>query len=207
MASFFKSSCPFFPLLMLLLWAFPCTAETPVKSIVQVGSYHCPPFVIKHEDGTFSGLSILLWEHIAKQLGIQYEIQEYELKTLLDKIADNEVNIGVSCLSITPERELRFDFSHSFYETHLAIAVKQKSYASAAANLLTNKQLLTVLGFIFVAAALVGAIYYLLEHKVNDKLYSMPSRRAKLIEGFILGLLFITKGPFNYFEFKTLLDL
>ncbi|MEJ2764891.1 transporter substrate-binding domain-containing protein [Photobacterium sp. MCCC 1A19761] len=199
----------FFPLTLFFLltqcfWTLPAAAAPAVKPTVLVGTYDCPPFVIKHPDGTFSGLSIFLWEQVAKEMGIQYEIQEYELKTLLDKIADKEINFGVSCLSITPERELRFDFSHSFYETHLAIAVKQKNYLSAVTGLLTNKQLLSVLGFIFIAASLVGMVYYLLEHRVNDKLYSMPSRRAKLIEGFILGLLFITKGPFNYFEFKTL---
>ncbi len=32
----------------------------------------------------------------------------------------------------------------------------------------------------------------------------MQTRLGRFVEGFILGLLFITKGPFNYFEFKTL---
>ncbi|MCG7586986.1 ABC transporter substrate-binding protein [Photobacterium sp. OFAV2-7] len=189
------------PALLLCQSAF---AVTTAKPIIEVGSYHCPPFVIKHDDGTYSGLSILLWERIAEQLGLQYEIRELGLKELLEAVSTRKINIGISCLSITPERELILDFSHSFYETHLAIAVKKQDYLASVKNIITNKHLLTVLGFVLAAAAVVGAIFYLLEHRVNEKLYSTSSRCAQLIEGFILGLLFITKGPFNYFEFKTL---
>ncbi|MFT5808605.1 MAG: polar amino acid transport system substrate-binding protein [Moritella dasanensis] len=53
-------------------------------------------------------------------------------------------------------------------------------------------------------AGVLGWVFYKLEHSVNEKLYSMPSERAQWLEAFILGLLFISKGPFNYFEFKTL---
>lgn len=171
---------------------------------VKVGSYDCPPFVIINKDRTFSGLSILLWEKIAEELKIDYEITRHNLPDILKSVARGELNVGVSCISITPEREELIDFSHSFYETHLAIAVKKQGYAATMKNLLTNTKLLIVLGFLFVAACIVGGIYYLLENRVNDKLYSMNTKRAKLIEGFILGLLFITKGPFNYFEFRTL---
>jgi len=194
----------FLLLLPVLLLCQSASAVTTVKPTIQVGSYHCPPFVIKHDDGTYSGLSILLWERITEQLGFQYEIKDLSLKELLQAVSTQEINIGISCLSITSERELILDFSHSFYETHLAIAVKKQGYLASVTNIVTNKHLLTVLGFVFAAAAFVGAVYYLLEHKVNEKLYSKSSRRVRLIEGFILGLLFITKGPFNYFEFKTL---
>ncbi|MFT5808606.1 MAG: polar amino acid transport system substrate-binding protein [Moritella dasanensis] len=49
------------------------------------------------------------------------------MQDLLDEIEAGNVEVGISCISITPERELVMDFSHSFYETHLAIAVKEKA--------------------------------------------------------------------------------
>ncbi|MDV5167560.1 substrate-binding periplasmic protein [Photobacterium rosenbergii] len=171
---------------------------------VQVGTYHCPPFVIENGTNAPSGLSIYLWQQIAAELGVNYEISHHELGELLEQVSTQKLNIGVSCISITPEREEILDFSHSFYETHLAIAVKQQGYLSSIKNIFTNTKLWLVLGIAFIAAAIVGGIYYLLEHKVNDKLYSMRSNRAQMLEGFLLGLLFITKGPFNYFEFRTL---
>ncbi|MGF1701215.1 transporter substrate-binding domain-containing protein [Photobacterium makurazakiensis] len=173
-------------------------------SKINVGSYNCPPFVIEHNDKSYTGLSILLWQKIAQELQLEYTISNHELQELLDDVATGNINIGVSCISITPEREEVLDFSHSYYETHLAIAVKRQGYIASLKSLFTNTKLLIVLAFVFVAASIVGGIYYLLEHRLNDKLYSMRSSKAQMIEGFILGLLFITKGPFNYFEFKTL---
>lgn len=179
------------------------------SAVINVGSYHCPPFVMSlHPNGspqsTSSGLSILLWQRIANTLNLQYKIQNYTLQDLLDEIATGNVEVGISCISITPERELVMDFSHSFYETHLAIAVKEKGYLSSLIELITNTTLLIILAIIILMAGVIGWIFYKLEHKVNEKLYSMPSQRAQWLEAFILGLLFITKGPFNYFEFKTL---
>ncbi|GIC78208.1 ABC transporter substrate-binding protein [Moritella sp. F3] len=153
---------------------------------------------------TSSGLSILLWQRIANSLDLQYQIKNYALQDLLDEIEAGNIEVGISCISITPERELVMDFSHSFYETHLAIAVKEKSYLSSFIDLITNRTLLIILTIIVLLAGIIGGIFYKLEHHINDKLYSMPSKRGQWLEAFILGLLFITKGPFNYFEFKTL---
>ncbi|QUM89902.1 transporter substrate-binding domain-containing protein [Moritella sp. 36] len=179
------------------------------SSVINVGSYHCPPFVMSlHPNGspqsTSTGLSILLWQRVADSIDLQYEMRDYTLKGLLSAVENGNVEVGISCITITPERELLMDFSHSFYETHLAIAVKQKGYLASFVDIITNTTLLFAIGIILICAGLIGWIFYLLEHKVNHKLYSMPSARAQLLEAFILGLLFITKGPFNYFEFKTL---
>ncbi|WP_419207748.1 substrate-binding periplasmic protein [Photobacterium leiognathi subsp. mandapamensis] len=179
------------------------TNEANKKELI-IGTYLCPPFVMQDQFGEYTGLSVLLWQQIAEKLQLPYRFQNYPLKELLLAVANKEVDIGLSCLSITPEREEIIDFSHSFYETHLAIVVKSAGYFDTLKSIITNRHLLTIIGIFFTAAALVGGLYYLLEHRVNDKLYSMRSRPAQLIEGFILGLLFITKGPFNYYEFKTL---
>ncbi|MDO6498096.1 substrate-binding periplasmic protein [Photobacterium sanguinicancri] len=189
-----------FPLLMGSI----ITSAYANTQTVKVGSYDCPPFVITDENGNYSGLSIFLWQKMAESLDVNFEISSHELKELLDDVSTGNVDIAVSCISITEERELILDFTHSFYETSLAIAVKEQGHFTTLLNIITNKKLLFILGVVFAAAAFVGGIYYMLEHKVNDKLYSMPSRAARLLEGFLLGLLFITKGPFNYYEFKTL---
>ncbi|ANU36681.1 transporter substrate-binding domain-containing protein [Vibrio scophthalmi] len=189
---------------LMVFSAAPSMAENNTLANINVGTYSCPPFVIIEGDGSYSGLSLFLWQEIALDLGVSYNITDHGLSELIDDVANGSLNVGVSCLSITPQREEILDFSHSFYETHLAIAVKQQGYLASIGNIFTNTKLLYIIGFVFVLAAIVGVIYYLLEHRINDKLYSMPGKKAQMVEGFILGLLFITKGPFNYFEFKTL---
>ncbi|WP_297482962.1 transporter substrate-binding domain-containing protein [uncultured Photobacterium sp.] len=180
-------------------------AEAPINNkTLQVGTYACPPFVITDKTSDYQGLSFLLWDNIATKLNLNYTVKILPLKELLAEVANGTLDIGLSCISITPEREEILDFSHSFYETNLAIAVKQKSHWENFISIIFNTKLLQILAIVSIAAAIIGGIYYRLEHRVNNKLYSMQSRSARLVEGFILGLLFITKGPFNYYEFKTL---
>jgi polar amino acid transport system substrate-binding protein len=187
---------------LFLFFAYPLCAQSAERK-VRVAAYICPPFVM-NDTGQFSGISIFLWDNIAQQLDLDYSIEQYRLKEMLEAVAQGKVDIAVSCLSITKEREEIVDFSHSFYETHLAIAVKQHGFLQTLKNFFFNKKLFIVLGIIVGVAALIGGILYLLEHNINAKLYSMKNKGGKLMEAFIAGLLFVTSGPIRYYEFKTL---
>jgi polar amino acid transport system substrate-binding protein len=191
-----------FLLALLLFSAYPLSAESTVPK-VRVAAYNCPPFVI-NDNNQFSGISIFLWEKITEQLGLDYSIEQYGLKEMLGAVEQGKADIAVSCLSITQEREKVVDFSHSFYETHLAIAVKKHGFLQTLKNFFYNKRIYIALGIIVGVAALIGGILYLLEHNINDKLYSMKNKGGKLMEAFIAGLLFITSGPIRYYEFRTL---
>ena len=171
---------------------------------LRVGVYECPPFVIREADGVFDGLSIGLWNGVAQMLGLTYEFIDLDLAGVLDGVAAGDLDAAISCVSITPEREEFIDFSHSFYETHLAIAVRQQGMLGLLAGFLSNRQALMILGGILGLAALVGGLFFLLEKGSNAKLYSRPSRAGRMTEAFIMGLLFITRGPVNYYEFHTL---
>lgn len=200
------SSCSQYSFLSVICCIFllSFSSISNAQGSLNVGSYHCPPFIIKNDLQEYDGLSFTLWQRIAEIMQVEYSIQNYELDDLLLAAEKGEIDVGISCISITPDREEHVDFSHSFYETHLAIAVKNRGYLDSFISIITNKTLWKALGIFFFVAISVGAFYYFLERKNNDKLYSMPTKRGRLAEAFILGVLFITKGPFNYFEFKTL---
>ena len=55
------------------------TTTTPLL----VATYECPSFVIREADGTWSGLSILLWEAVAERLDRPFEYAELPLEELL----------------------------------------------------------------------------------------------------------------------------
>jgi len=126
------------------------------------------------------------------------------LTAIAKSSSDRQADVGISCLSITAERERYIDFSHSFYETHIAVAVRQVGTMTAIKGFFARPAVLKGLGLILGAAAVVGVIFFLLEHSVNPKLYSMKTRAGKLLEAFIVGLLFVTRGPIRFYEFKTL---
>ncbi|MBT8126946.1 MAG: transporter substrate-binding domain-containing protein [Gammaproteobacteria bacterium] len=191
-----------FLLALLLFFAYPLCAKSAERKI-RVAALDCPPFVM-NDAGQFSGISIYLWENIAEQLGREYSIEEYGPKEMLEAVAQGKADIAVSCLSMTQKREEIIDFSHPFFETHLAIAVKQHGFLQTLRNFFYNERIFIALGIIVGVAALIGGILYLLEHNINDKLYSMKNKGGMLMEAFIAGLLFVTSGPIRYYEFKTL---
>ncbi len=87
-----------------------------------VGTKEAPPFSMKGRDGTWSGITIDLWRQIAENLELDYEFREYDLAGLLNALEQGTVDAGVAALTITAEREKKFDFSHAFHSSGLGIA-------------------------------------------------------------------------------------
>ncbi len=176
------------------------------KVILPIAVHECVPFVIKDDKSEkgYSGLSIYLLDQVAKKNNFDYTLKEYSLQGMLDAVKDKTAAAGVSCTSITPERELYIDFSHSFFETHLAIASRKANVLTNVFNILLNKKFLQVLGIIFAISTLISIFLWFFEHKVNDKLYTAQHGFTKVIEALIPGLLCVTKGPPSYWNLQTM---
>jgi polar amino acid transport system substrate-binding protein len=191
----------------LLLMSAQAESGPQPPTRLHVGAAECPPFVIR-EGESLTGLGIFLWDRVAAEMGVDYDITLYPLGAMLEDMGREKeprlVNVGVSCLSITAEREKFIDFSHSFFETHIGIAVRQSGFLETFAAIMKNPVFLRGLGIFFGVAALVGALFFLLERGANSKLYTMETRRGKLLEAFLVGTVFITRGPINFWEFKSL---
>lgn len=197
-----------FAFLGIATTAFPSENDAEAMGRLKVAVAECPPFVI-FEDGQYSGLAIYLWEQVGRQLEISWDYVEYPFGELLESVSqrDNQAglpDVGVSCTSVTADREKLIDFSHSFNETYTAIAVRQTTLWSAITGFFVSpkvlKAILIVLGF----AALIGAVFYLLEGKSNKKLFSSDSIIGRILEPMIIGLMFVTNGPIRFYRFKTL---
>ena len=174
--------------------------------VLLVAAGHCPPFVIQ-DKGEFTGLGVLLWQQIATSIGVKYELVDMSLSEMLEAIAEDtpkkNADVGISCLSVTAEREKIINFSHSFYETYTGIAVRDDGIGGTLKAAFTNPVVLRALLFVLVIAGIVGGLFYYLEHRVNEKLYSMETRWGRGLEALIVGALFVTRGPIRYYEFHT----
>ncbi len=93
------------------------------NKVLQIGTKVAPPFSMKTTDGKWQGISIELWEKIAKQLQLEFVWKEKDLKTLLSGVQNSELDVSIAALTITADREKRIDFSHAYYSTGLSIAV------------------------------------------------------------------------------------
>jgi len=120
------------------LEARPCRAEprgeTPQKAPLalrtespeawRVATHPVPPLVMD-EGGRLRGFSIDLWNAIAKDLGVRTEYRRVDnLPALFDALSAGGADAAIAAVSITAEREQRFDFSVTMLETGLRIAVR-----------------------------------------------------------------------------------
>ena len=187
--------------------AFAQDHRVPDINHLTVGIAECPPFVIA-ENGRYTGLGIYLWEQAAHELGYSYDYVEYPLGSLLETIRGYDPSaipdVGISCTSVTAEREELIDFSHSFHETYTAIAVRQTTLWSAVTGFFSNTRVLKAILIILSIAALIGAIFFLLENKTTKKLFAHGTLLGRILEPLIVGLMFISNGPIRYYRFKSL---
>ena len=79
-----------------LLFSLPCFAQSDESAPLIIGTKVAPPFVIKEEDGTFSGISIELWQRIAEEMGLQYEFRETTLSGLISGLQDGTLDVSVA---------------------------------------------------------------------------------------------------------------
>jgi ABC-type amino acid transport substrate-binding protein len=85
-------------------------AGAPPAKIV-VGTMRVPPFVLRSDDGNWSGLSIELWNQIAADLDMKFEFREYDydLAGLLDAVERSQIDAAIAAIPITYENEARFE--------------------------------------------------------------------------------------------------
>ena len=137
-------------LFFLIITAASLNANQTGKTLI-VGTKIAEPFVIKNSDGTWSGISIDLWKRIADSLGYKYKIKEYDLAGLINAVKNRKIDIAVSPLTITSERERILDFTHPYFITGLSIAtqVKEKTGLVRVLNRLISFDFLKIIFGLF----------------------------------------------------------
>ena len=89
-----------------------------------VGTREAPPFAMKDDAGVWTGLSIELWEDVAQDLGMAYELREMgEPETLIDGVSDGTIDVSIAAITVTAERAERVDFSQPYYTAGFGIVV------------------------------------------------------------------------------------
>lgn len=133
-----------------------------------VGTKPAEPFVIKTSDGEWTGISLDLWQEMAKELQIDYEVREYNLQNLQKALIQREIDVAVSPLTITAERENKFDFTQPFYTTGLSIAVPAKSSGMfSLIEQVFSREFLEVILALACVLLVIGLLLWLFERKKN----------------------------------------
>ncbi len=133
-----------------------------------VGTKDAVPFAIKSSDGRWSGISIDLLDEVMSDLGWRYELRDEPLEELLNDVETGELDMAISAITITPEREVEHDFSHGYYSTGLGIAVSAEGGGwRGFVRRLFSAQLLGAIGLTIFFLLLVGWLIWLAERRAN----------------------------------------
>jgi polar amino acid transport system substrate-binding protein len=91
--------------------------------VLRVYTKPIEPFAFR-QDGRAMGFSIDLWERVARQAGLRYEIHWVtSVGELIEALQSGTADVAIAAISITSDREAVVDFSTPYYESGLGILV------------------------------------------------------------------------------------
>lgn len=97
-----------------------------------------PPFE-SMKDGKVVGIEVEIMELICKELGVEMDIKQMNFDSVLPGVQAGKYNVGMSGISVTPEREKNVKFTIPYCEAAQAIVVVEGSEIKAKADLSGKK--------------------------------------------------------------------
>ncbi|MGL4758422.1 MAG: transporter substrate-binding domain-containing protein [Patescibacteria group bacterium] len=181
--------------LFLILPSYTILAQSPFeqdKKDIRLGVRILEPFVIK-ADEKFNGFSYELWEKISKDQNLNTtEIKVYKSASeLLNAVEQNQVDVGISALSITKEREEKVDFTGSMFNSGLTVMVKSTDSTSNSISIfenikesVLNKDFLILFMIIGLVSFLISNIVYFIEKRKNPEFAKIDNYFEGIKESF-----------------------
>jgi ABC-type amino acid transport substrate-binding protein len=126
-------------------------------------------------DGSWSGISIDLWQDIAQELDLDYHLEERDLSGLLRGVEDGSLDVAVSPLAILAENEQRVDFTQPYFRTGLALAISHRGHGFL--SLLRQVVAGPILGMIVLTLVLligVSLLVWTFERRDNPEQFGGP---------------------------------
>lgn len=145
------------------------TAQDTLQQELVIGVKETPPFVIQNEDGSYSGLSVDLWNSVANELDVSFRYKSMELPELLAGLESNKIDVSINPLTVTSSRVRDFNFTQPFFITTLAIATQKRDTNAVWAFVknMFSPAFLKVVMLLFVVILVFGLLAWLFERKAN----------------------------------------
>ena len=129
-------------LIMIMVCMTACGSKVlTVESVQKAGkltigtSPDFPPFESLTNDGKVEGIEIDILNLICDELGVELEIKQMDFDSVLPGVQAGKFNVGVSGISVTPEREKNTLFSTPYCLAAQAIVVTSDSTITCKADL------------------------------------------------------------------------
>lgn len=81
------------------------------------------PFEFQDVNGDFVGIDMDLMAAIAKDQGFKYEMKPLGFNAAVQALESKQVDAVIAGMSITDERQMKFDFSEPYFDSGIIMAV------------------------------------------------------------------------------------
>jgi ABC-type amino acid transport substrate-binding protein len=161
--------------LLLLLVPSQLDAQT---TQVRVGIKPVSPFVIMDPAGQHTGISVDLWKEIARIIEVDFQFIEFSnTEELIQACEQNDVDVAIAAITMTPDRLRRVDFSNTIFNSSVSIAVRSDPAGLFDTLLLFfNSWLVDVLVTLGIVLVFIGTVVWFVEMKKNPEFPRNPIR-------------------------------
>ena len=162
-------------LLVLMLAQTPAQAQDQ-SGAIRVATRVLPPFVIK-EGSSYTGFSAALWQELAQRTGVQFTwLETANVKEILASVERGDAQAGIAAISVTSEREQKFDFSQPMFESGLQILVRQEASSSFSPSQVlgyfTSGAMPYLLAILALLIVVPGHLVWLSERRLPEPVFS-----------------------------------
>lgn len=156
-----------------LVFAVFVSSSSAAKLVVATDT-NFPPFEFKDpKTGQHVGFDVELWAAIAKEAGLDYELQPMAFKGIVPGLQSSQLDVGIAGMSITDKRKMVIDFSDGYYDSGLLLLVPKDSPIKGLADL-ADKTVATKTG--------TTSVDFLKEKSPKTKLTLFPNDNAMFME-------------------------
>lgn len=144
-----------------------------------VGLAPAPPFAMRDTAGDWHGIAVDLWREVAAELGLRFEFREMAIPDLTAGLQSGEL-IAVVTATASADREPLMEFSHPYYSSELAIAVRSDPSGRWLDSLssLARAEVLKLAAVLIGLTVLAGVLVWLCERRANPEQFSTAPLRG-----------------------------
>lgn len=161
-------------ILAVLLVLSLCSSSAFAAKLVVATDTNFPPFEFKDPNtGQHVGFDVELWATLAKEAGLEYELQPMAFKGIVPGLQSSQLDAAIAGMSITDKRQEVIDFSDGYYDSGLLLLVTKESSIKNLADL-AGKKVATKTG--------TTSVDFLKNHSPRTMLALYPNDNAMFME-------------------------
>ena len=143
-------------LLHITSMSTPTLADKPSQQLI-IAVHEFKPMIMQNDANELIGFDIDLWKAIAQKANLNYQFKKTaSLPAIYSSLQTGDANVGLAGLSITHKREKKIDFSHTYLNSGLRLAVRNETTIDVSLIIKSLiRPMISFLGFILIFGHIV----------------------------------------------------